>query len=492
MPELNIEEALNSQKCNTNLPDIEKLEPFGDELEKVLNALGADTKCIQKSGSACASFSAGAFGVVGVGTQACAGYEESVGCTSLALNFQQTLNVKNSISCSIKQAISKQTTELEQSNTVNLTDISCTACACAQQESFTYDDGNGGTKIATAEDFCGKESCCVKSGDEGCGAAIGVDQKNSAKIVADITFDANTEENITEKITSAVKADLSAAVDINKEGVGITPDGDSINASQIQDFVNDNKSAVTQTVRDSLLKLSQSNDAPLENVNITSYSGTCLDISQSNVIDLVVTEMVTTVIKEMRDKAVSTDMEAVFKATTIVKSEGTDVGKGADAEFKYDTSIAMIIGAVIIVGIVAGGYFAYKRFAGGSGGGRGGGRGGGSSLNVSKRSKYTIWAMAGTLVLTMILMIGLSFLPGKKAPPQETAAEKKKREDANKKATASWITGVIGFVILMALSGFLFFTTRAPPPNPLLGKISIGAGGFSLVVTIIFIVLAAI
>ncbi len=482
MPEFNINDALSSQQCNTDLPDIKQLPPQGDEMTKILRSMGADTTCITKSGSACASFSAGAFGAIGAESAACVGYDESSGCTSLALNFQNTLNVKNSLACSIKQSISSQSTQTQQENTITLKNISCVSCGCAGQDSFAYETANGETKIATADEFCGENSCCVNGG---CGAAIGSDQKNDASIIADITFDVDTEEKITEKITTAIKADLEAAVDVDKTGVGTTPDGKTINASTIQDFVNSNKSAVTTAVRNSLLKINQSNDADYDGAQITNYSGACLELNQSNVIDLVVTEMVTTAISEMRDSSISTEIESVFKAATTIKAEGTDIGKGADAKFEYDTSIALIVGAVVIVGIIAGGYFGLKRFGGG---GRGGVFGGG----ITKRSKYTIWAMAGTLVLTMILMIGLSFLPGKKAPPQETAAEKKKREDANKKATASYITGVIGFVILMALSGFLFFTTRAPPPNPLLGKISIGAGGFSLVVAIIFIILAAI
>jgi hypothetical protein len=450
MVELDIGAALDTQECKQEAAQAPPPEPLSKELGVMLKAIGTKT-CVSKSASGCASYDAQiAGGFAAANAAVCAGYDEATGCESIAANYQKTLSLKNAISCAIKQTIESKKQSTTQVNTVKLVDVSCFACGCAKLANRQITNQNGETEIVPIEVACGSESCCTK----GTCPAINSNQTNDTTLIVNISFSENTSSDITTRLSDAITQDLLADVKIDKEGVGTTPSGRQFNVGQVQSIMNENQSSINQTVRDSLLVLEQKNEYTLEGATIYNYLGSCINVDQFNVIDVVLDDMFLKVIEDLRSTTLDTDLQVALDALADVKGDGTDIGKGADAKAQS----LSITGLLVVLGIgfiVLGGAYLYMRSRTGKGG---------SEYDSQGGSRFSPKIMKLMVVMFVVILLTSLSIGGYgsilKPPDDETPEEKKKRQKTDK--TVMSVMGLLGSVILVVISIFIIMAARSP------------------------------
>jgi len=477
MVELDITAALKSQKCKQEAAQVPPPEPMSKELGDMLRAIGTKT-CKSSSASACASFDTQvAGGFVAANAATCGGYDESSGCESIAANYQKTLSLKNVISCAIKQTIETKSTNTNQVNTVEIKDVVCSACGCGDPANRQIRNQNGEiVGYVDIEVACGSESCCTK-GD--C-PAIQSTQTNNTTLVANISFSEDTKSDITTRLSDAITQDLLADVTIDKEGVGTTPSGRQFNVGQVQSIMNDNKASINQTVRSSLLALEQKNEYILEGATIYNYLGSCINVEQFNIIDVVLDDMFYKVVEDLRSATLDTDLQIALDALADVKGKGTDVGKGADAKAQSLSITGVIVIAVLGVIGLGGAYF-YMRSRGSQGGGSQGG-----SQDGSRFSSKIIKLMVGMFVVILLTSLSIGGYSSILNPPDdETPEEKKKRQKTDK--TVMSVMGLLGSIILVVLSIFIIMASRSPPSKKIPYRGGIGACILFIVTSIVSI-----
>jgi len=314
------------ESCRSNIKEPDR-SSFGEDIGLIMQSMGIQA-CKSSSTSACVSAQAG-WGATSA--KSCIGTEKSAGCEQLMANFSKTRIVKEALTCAIKNRIQEATTRVDQVNSVRieLEGAKCCTCGnsptgCAQMDA----DGNvSGYK-------------CLAIGD--------INQTNTADIKTLTSFSIDESEDVKNTILTAVSEDVSLAADTAKEGLGADTGQKVINASEIESITKNEDLSLTNNIQKTLNELSQTNEA-VYNLNGMESVGPCIgNITQENVIKLVVENIMAQTLKSVKENMDSSTYTKVIDAVASKKVVGLDVG--ADPAMGGVASIMTIIGLVVVVG----------------------------------------------------------------------------------------------------------------------------------------------
>jgi len=362
------------EKCQKTLPEPPK-DTFADDMAMILKAMGIKA-CKSSSTSACVSSQVG---LGFIGSQACAGTEDSVGCEALAANFKKTLIVKNAISCSLTSRINETSTKTIASNRIKMKFGTLKCCMCETQP--------GGCQ---KHDFETGQTTRYS-----CSAIEDINQENVVNVKAFSQFSAADATAVEKAVITAIAEDMAAIADSEKDGLGATA-SKAINVSQTEKLSTDRDTTLNETINKSLNSLTAENIIEQEYGDITS-DGSCVKrINQKNIIDQVVSNIVSSSIESFKTSLDKDTLDTVISAASTSSSKGLDVGEGARAADMASRYTMVVAGIVIVIIAIAA--IAFKKGITGSG----------MSL-LSPKAKFIFFVKAALIGLISILVLYLIF-----------------------------------------------------------------------------------
>lgn len=317
------------ENCRNNIkaPNPSNL---GKDIELIMKAMGIQA-CKTESKSGCVSVATN-FLFSGASAKACAGSESSEGCEQIMANFNKTRIAKESLECAIKQRIQESTTTTVQSNMIKFTgNMNCCTCTKNEGGCVKYNELTGQVQPYN------------------CSAIGNINQSNSSVVKSTTSFSINEAEEVTKQILTAVSEDINLSADSKKTGLGMDSGQKIITTSDIEKITKDENINVTNNVQKSLNQLTQENILDF-NLNIES-GGPCMEnISQTNIIELIVNNIMGEVLSSIRTSIDETRFSTIIKAVASKEITGTDITAGSTAS--YFTGNTAVLIAMIIIGII--------------------------------------------------------------------------------------------------------------------------------------------
>lgn len=317
------------ESCASQIPPATKDPEPGEAIWKILSAMNVQA-CKSSSLSACMQAKGGAF-VVSAEANACVSGESSQGCESLAMNYSQTITAKNIIQCAVTSKIQRNTSDVNVLNKITV----------VEKEGATL------------------ECCLCKrvpgACPEPCAAIMTGDQENDVKLSFTATFDSQDTDSISEVLTDAIAKDISTASEVSKTGSGANPGSKSVSVSDVRSMMNNQNVDIKQIVAENLQKLTAENIQEFEVGSMSSY-GPCLVVGdQRNVIDVVISDMVSSAVQRTTEILSKTDLKEIMETISKQDLEGLDVSKAITS-----STIGKIVMLIVGVALLGGAYKYYN------------------------------------------------------------------------------------------------------------------------------------